>query len=174
MKSVIQEWVSELSAMQQTVLLSAIRGPDGLEKYAAIKYLLRWYRRCILYSAMDGKVLDNPYSSEGGSFMGPSIKVTVYPLLSVQWEQELDSLVGEYIRGLDGVPHHFQLHFMHAAEILGYKHPNERIRIWWREKVYFRLVKDMHLVPEAVLDLDTRLGDNRDNWLKYADKATQA
>lgn len=29
-KSVIQEWVQDLTMMQQTVLLTAIRGPDGM------------------------------------------------------------------------------------------------------------------------------------------------
>jgi len=44
--------------MQQSVLLTAVRGPDGLPKYHSSKYLLRWYRRCILLSAMDGRVLE--------------------------------------------------------------------------------------------------------------------
>lgn len=58
--------------MQQTVLLTSIRGPDGVAKYHKVKYLLRWLRRCVLLSAMDGKVLGNPYDSNGGSFTGPS------------------------------------------------------------------------------------------------------
>jgi len=33
---------------------------------------------------------------------------------------------------------------MHAAEILGYKHPNEPIRSWWH-RTYLRLVHDLHL-----------------------------
>ena len=71
--------------------------------------------------------------------------------------------VDEYLKSLDEVPHHFQLHFMHASEILGYKHPTELIRTWW-EKLYYRLANDMHLNPETVEQMDRRLDDNHDAW----------
>ena len=35
MTNVLQDWVSDLPMMQQTVLLTAVRGPDGLPKYHA-------------------------------------------------------------------------------------------------------------------------------------------
>ena len=47
MSTVLQPWVSGLTFMQQTVLLTAIRGPDGVPKYGPTKMLLRWFRRCI-------------------------------------------------------------------------------------------------------------------------------
>jgi hypothetical protein len=72
-RSVLQDWVQGLTMMQQTVLLTAIRGPDGTPKYGSVKMLLRWFRRCVLLSAIDGKVLDNPCDSNGGSFTGPSL-----------------------------------------------------------------------------------------------------
>lgn len=164
---VIQQWVHKLPMMQQTVLLTAIRGPDGLPKYGCIKMLLRWYRRCVLLSALDGKVLGDPCSDNGGSFTGPSVSECEI------WEEPLCGLLDEYLRSLDAVPHHFQLHFMHAVEILGYKHPDERIRTFWNF-VYQRLVKDMHLNPESEKQLDERLGDSREGWLKHADAATVA
>lgn len=166
MKPVTQEWTWELPMMQQTVLLTAVRGPDGLPKYGCVKMLLRWFRRCTLLSAMDGRVLDNPHDNNGGSFTGPSI-----PHKTDWWESELDAIVDEYLRTLDAIPHHFQLHFMHAAEIVGYKHPNERVRRWWYA-LYVRLVNDMHVHPETVDELNERLGDNRSGWLKRADAAT--
>lgn len=165
MTSVLQEWVTDLPMMQQTVLLTAVRGPDGLPKYHPTKYLLRWYRRCILLSALDGKVLTDPAETNGGSFTGPSVDS-----LSL-WPEQMDGRVTEYLRALDEVPHHFQLHLMHAVEIVGYKHPDERIREWWRH-VYVRLVHDMHLWPEAEDQLDQRLGDSRDGWLARGDVAT--
>ncbi len=58
--NVIQPWVWKVPMMQQTVLLAAIRGPDGTPKYSRSKYILRWYRRCLLLFAMDQKVLDHP------------------------------------------------------------------------------------------------------------------
>lgn len=166
-KCVLQDWILELSYMQQTVILTAIRGPDGMEKYSNIKLLLRWLRRSCLVSALDGKVLITPCEEGGGSFTGPSI-----PDTWSDWELGMDAVVSEYLKELDGIPHHFQLHFMHAAEIMGYKHGDSTIRIWWR-LVYFRLVHDMHLHPETETELDRRLGDTREGWLERADPATQ-
>lgn len=169
-KSVLQEWVQDLTMMQQTVLLTAIRGPDGLPKYGGVKMLLRWYRRCVLLSAIDGKVLENPIDSNGGSFTGPSLtgEDDLDP-----WQERMLVHVNAYLRELDAIPHHYQLHFMHAVEILGYKHPVQEIGLWW-EHLYVRLVNDMHLHPESEEELDSRLGDTRSGWLKRADPATTA
>ena len=166
--SVLQNWVEDLTLMQQTVLLTAVRGPDGTPKYGPVKLLQRWYRRCVLKSAMDGKALTNPYDNNGGSFTGPSID---QDHLQKQWEESMNNLVGEYIKSLDALPHHFQLHFLHAAEIIGYKHPDERIRVWWCS-VYHRLVHDMHLHAENEQEMDDRLGDSREKWLARCDPAT--
>lgn len=194
-QSVTQEWCNSLPFMQQSVLLTAVRGPDGLPKYHPSKYLLRWFRRCLLLSAMDGRVLVDPCEPNGGSFTGPSVECA--PEYSTAhhyrawgmlrdgshhlpdgvgdwrdtWQEAMDDWVTAYIRGLDEVPHHFQLHFMHAVEIMGYKHDNARIRGWWFQ-VYLRLVKDMHLRPELEIALDERLSDSRENWLKHGDEAT--
>lgn len=169
MKCVTQEWTWELPMMQQTVLLTAVRGPDGLPKYGCVKMLLRWYRRCVLLSAMDGKVLGNPTDNNGGSFTGPSFQAGQQH--NTGWESNMDEIVDDYLRTLDAIPHHFQMHFMHAAEIVGFKHPDERIRAWWH-KLYIRLVGDMHLWPEDEEEMDERLGDDRSGWLKRADTAT--
>jgi len=168
-RSVVQEWTHALLMMQQTVLLTSIRGPDGIAKYSSVKMLLRWYRRCVLFSAMDGKVLPNPYDNNGGSFTGPSFPSG--ELHNTGWESNMDEHVDDYLRSQDALPHHFQIHFMHAAEILGYKHPDERVRQWWNG-VYLRLVHSLHLHPETESELDDRLGDSRSGWLRRADRAT--
>lgn len=193
---VLQEWVQRISFMQQTVLLTAIRGPDGLPKYGPAKLLLRWFRRCVLLSAMDGKVLHTPWDNNGGSFTGPSLSIEAVrhrlymsredcfdinqvttadceATLDREWEAWMDEIAGQYLRDLDAIPHHFQLHFLHAAEIVGYKHPDARIRAWWA-RLYVRLVEDMHLHPETEAEMDRRLGDNREQWLERADVATRA
>lgn len=170
-RPVTQDWVHNLTLMQQTVLLTAIRGPDGLPKYGPVKMLLRWYRRCFLLSAMDGRALTNPYDNNGGSFTGPSLVEPDPDFTDPIWESPMDLLVGQYLRTLDAIPHHFHMHFMHAAEILGYKHPDEQIRYWWR-RTYLRFVSDMHLQPELEQTMDKRLGDKRDDWLKSNDPAT--
>lgn len=181
---VTQEWTHSLPLMQQTVLLTATRGPDGLPKYGAVKMLLRWYRRCILLSALDKKVLTTPYEDNGGSFTGPSfsprdVLCAEHALYHDDdscdrpWESELNNIVDEYLRTLDAIPHHFQLHFMHGAEILGYTHPEARIRTWWA-KLYVRLARDMHLWPETMEQLNHRLGDDERGWRFHVDPATAA
>lgn len=114
-KPVLQEWVMQLPMMQQTVLLTAIRGPDGMTKYGAHKLLLRWFRRCVLLSAMDGKVLGNPHSANGGSFTGPSFDVADQRWPS-EWEPTMNAIVDDYMRSLDALPMHFHLHLIHAVE----------------------------------------------------------
>jgi len=137
--------------MQQSVLLTAVRGADNLAKYHVSKYLLRWYRRCLLLSAFDGCVLTDPYDPRGGSFTGPIEG------------GNLDEIASRYLRAVDELPLHFHLHFVHAAEILGYKHPDRGIREWWY-LFYVAAVRDMHLLPESEQELDKRLGDNLEEW----------
>lgn len=171
MKPVTQPWTHELTFMQQTVLLTAVRGPDGSPKYGPTKMLLRWYRRCTLLSSLDGGVvLADPFDPNGGSFMGPSIHCRVADA-DYDWQFYMNEIVSQYLRELDALPHHFQLHFMHAAEIVGYKHPDPIIRMWWH-RTYLRLVHDMHLWEETEEQMDRRLGDSREQWLERNDAAT--
>jgi hypothetical protein len=83
----------------------------------------------------------------------------------------MNSLVSQYLQCVDELPHHFQLHFMHAVEIIGLKHPDELIRMWWHG-VYERLVHDLHLWPETEEQMDARLGDEIAGWAARADEAT--
>jgi hypothetical protein len=152
--NVLQPWLAELTLMQQSVLLTAIRGPDGIRKNHPAKVLLRWFRRCVMYSAFEKKILENEFVPGGGSFTGPC------PFDSI------DEAVKLYISTLDELPHHFQLHFMHAAEILGYKHPDQHKRAFWND-LYLTLVKDAHLMPESERQMDIRLGDSEVDWRAY-------
>ncbi len=180
MPAVTQKWTHRIPMMQQTVLLTAVRGPDGIAKYEGVKFLLRWFRRCVLLSALDGKILDSPMFECGGSFIGPSLDfdklneeandLNDYVTYS-EWQEPMDKIVDEYLRSVDALPNHFQMHFMHATEILGYKHPDKDIRDWWHS-VYLRLVNSLHLRPEPKEDMDKRLGDCEDGWLSYSDRAT--
>lgn len=70
-----------------------------------------------------------------------------------------------YLRHVDEMPHHFQLHFMHAAQIVGCHHPSTAIRAWWRE-FYLMIVNDAHLEPETDAAMNLRLSDNSDEWKK--------
>lgn len=148
--TVLQSWTTNLTFMQQSVLITATRGPDTLHKNHVAKLLLRWLRRCYLYSAFDRCILSDPRDSRGGSFTGP---------VNIPLEEAVDL----YLKSVDEIPHHFHLHLMHAAEILGYKHPNSTIAAFWKN-FYVRIVKDAHLNPETKKQMDERLADNEDTW----------
>lgn len=156
-QSVIQEWVSDLPLMQQTVLLSAIRGCDGIPKKHKAKELIKWYRRCVLKSAWSKGVLHHPETPEGGSFMGPV--------------NDIVKAANDFVDSRDELHFHYQLHVLHAIEILGYKHPRNHIRKFW-DQTYCRLVSAYHLDPESERDLDNRLGDNMENWEEKSDPST--
>lgn len=49
--TVLQSWVTDLSLKNQTLLLSAIRGPDGVGKSNKVKEVLKYYRFCVLKQA---------------------------------------------------------------------------------------------------------------------------
>lgn len=176
MTSAVQDWLSTLPVMQQSVLLSAIRGPDGIRKYHPSKYMLRWFRRCILVSALDKCVWDTPFMFGGGSFTGPSrtFKSEVELLAAnSDWEIHMEPVIADYLKSMDELPRHYHNHFRHAAEILGYKHPDERIRRWWH-KLYLEFANDEHLYPEPESEMDLRLSDDREQWAKRSHPAVTA
>lgn len=169
--NVLQKWVTEnCTLMQQTVLLGIVRGPDNTAKYHPVKPVLRWYRRCLLLSALDGEVISNPHDKRGGSFTGPSYLFEDPEQYGFSWEQEMKPVVDNFMQTMDEMPIHYWLHMMHAIEIMGYKHSDLRIKQWWRG-FYVRMVHAMHVYPETEEQLDKRLGDTREGWLERSDPA---
>lgn len=147
----LQDWVRDLSFMQQSVLLAAIRAPDNLSKNHPAKKLMRWYRRCILTCAFCKKVHKTPNEFCEGSFTGPLTHV--------------DALAKEYLVNVDEIPHHFHLHLLHAAQIIGVHCPTEDVASWWLN-FYVNGVNDMHLHVETANELDLRLSDSPKEWRK--------
>ncbi|MEO1092143.1 MAG: hypothetical protein AAFX81_16060 [Pseudomonadota bacterium] len=163
-----QRWVQALPIMQQSVLFSAIRGPDGVRKHHPVKALLRWYRRCVLLSAFDGRALDSPFEAGGGSFTGPfttqHARAFVAPHLDLpDVVSAFDRMRAVYLEYVDELPHHFQLHFMHAAQIVSVHHPREATAKWWRD-FYLMIVNDAHLHPETDQKMNERLSDFPGAW----------
>lgn len=189
---VIQPWVARLPLMQQTVLLCALRGPDGIRKNHVAKKLARWLRRCVLVVAFERRAILVPYTPLGedwrtGSFTGDSchqVSLLAVPqrdgatafvpdksewasgtckLEYGSWQEAMWEVLRRYVVATDELPHHYQLHFLHAAEILGYKHADPIARDWWGH-AYAALANDMHLNVETELQMDKRLGDREDAW----------
>lgn len=139
MSHVVKKWVAELTWKQQGVLLCACRGVDGFPKDHVSKPLTRMYRQTILNCA------DLQLASGGDVFMGVG---------------ELDPKVADDFMNfqLDSYPMHWLLHFTHAIEIIGYKHPDLDTRTFWMH-LYVRIVKALHMNPETKDQLDFRLQD---------------
>jgi len=58
----------------------------------------------------------------------------------------------------DEYPHHWLMHFVHAAEIVGQHHPDDNTRsFWWR--LYLALCEAFHMHNENIDELAARLAD---------------
>lgn len=137
MPTVVREWLSRCCTFkQQTVLITALRGCDGLPREDVSKHLTRELRRAVLLAA------DTTGASE---FM-----------LHVVSEDDVQSFVGD----LDQYPMHWLMHFTHAAEVIAYKHPDAGMRGKWLG-LYYRIVAGLHLRPETEEEMDERLADNQ-------------
>ncbi len=134
MPSIVKEWVSRLSYKQQAVLILALRGCDGVPKSDPAKPLIRYYRNVILNNA-----------AKPGT-KGYSVFMMAKP----------PSLKDVFYQRPDHYPVHWLMHFLYGAEIVGYKHPDERVREYWKA-IYFKGVTAIHLNPETEEQLDKRL-----------------
>ncbi len=131
--SVLKEWVFELPFRMQSVMMSALRGCDTARKDDASKFITRGLRAVLLNNADPSNTF----------IVGDGIPDAAH--------------VKTFLWDLDAYPLHFVMHTTHAAEIVGYKHPDERMRIFWSQ-FYRDLVKALHLNPETEVQLDVRLG----------------
>lgn len=131
-KGLVQlEWMGKLGWKQQSVILSALRGPDN--HYSPnVKKISRWIRSITQNNA-------DPTHSYMKSVDLPSVK---------ECEDEL------YFAST-----HYSLHLVFALEIIGYKHPDKETRSI-ALGYYLAFVEDIyHMKPETEADLDARLKD---------------
>ena len=145
--SVQPAWATRLSIQQQSVLFLACRGPDGVGKRHDCKPLVVAYRACALVAAKYARQLE--WGEHGDSFMS---------MAEFSKDHIWKILVDNFFRSHDSLPHHFLMHFYHGAQILGFKHPDVRVRDRWAA-FYERAVEEMHLSPETEAEMDKRLGD---------------
>lgn len=137
MKSVLQDWVMTLGLRHQGVLLTAVRGCDTAPKNDPSKVLVRCYRAVIL----------NP-------FCGSAKKAQTF-IEAVDSTELLSRFLG-FRKNCDHYPQHYVSHLMHAAEIVGFKHPDPATRACWTA-FYVALCKGLHVNPETEFELDERL-----------------
>jgi hypothetical protein len=154
--SVQPEWCLDLPLQQQSVLLLAARGPDGIAKSHPSKRVQRAYRACVLHAAYEGGLMQWGQGHDHNTFMGlDEFGNNVLWQANIHW----------FFMSADDLPHHFLMHLLHGAEILGYKHPDERFWQRWRD-FYLKGCEEMHLTPETESEMDERLNDwNREHWV---------
>ena len=143
MKNILQDWVSKLGIRHQGTLLGAVRGCDTAVKDDPSKKLTRFFRGVVL----------NPH-------VGDPTKAKSF----IEWcetEEEFNKAVDGFFSVYDALPHHFVMHFIHAAEIVGYYYPDPVIRSWWYF-LYAKAIRKLHLVPESLKQLDMRLNASED------------
>lgn len=154
MPSVQPEWCRALPLQQQSVLLLAARGPDGIAKAHPAKEVHRAYRGTVLMAARYGRML--AWGEQADSFM------TLHVIAN---EGLWDAAVAAFFRHSDDLPHHYLMHLYHGAAIIGYKHPHEStFGVAWR-RFYLAGCRDLHLNPETEEQLDARLNDwGQEEW----------
>lgn len=154
MPAVLPLWIAGLALQQQSVLLLALRGPDGQPKHTPFKPLLRAYRGTILMAAKYGRMLE--YGEKADSFM------SLDEFADIElWGKRVMEFLEDAADG--SVLHHYT-HFMHGVQILGYKHPEYAFRNRWAP-VYLAFVDRLHLMPETEERMDQRLSDwGRQHW----------
>jgi hypothetical protein len=140
MKSILQDWVSTLGLRHQGVMLTAVRGCDTASKHHHSKLLTQFYRGSIL-----------------NTHCAPNVKPGSF--IKRPWEQPaaFADARRHFLQSHDELPHHFVMHLVHAAEIVGYHHPDEDLRHAWRE-FYLEACRKLHMNPETPEELDARLG----------------
>ncbi len=127
---VLKSWMANIPWKQQSVLLSALRGPD-LSRPFAIKKLNRWLRDVTQKNA-------DPSSEYMKDKTLPS-------------DEELKLELGYCTM-------HYFTHLMHALEIVGYQHPKEKTRDT-ALMYYSIMVEFVHLNPETKEEFNRRLED---------------
>lgn len=168
MQSVLEEWVMKLPLMQQSVLCSALRGPDGFPKNCDAKYLLRYLRGVILVPARPEFIAegrDDVFMIKQDRYYntrGPSVRVHK---AGEVFMSPFMQACGAYLSDLDPYPLHFITHLAHAAEIVGYRmpiFPDEEDRLgqtirWQWNWFYAETCRALHMKPEQLDELDERL-----------------
>lgn len=138
-ESVLHDWVHYLPFQMQALLLTSMRGPDGCSKHNSAKAIVRYLRGVVLKPAGDWNGQNN------NDFMWG--EVSLFP----RWAREFWS-------DHDGYPHHFIMHLVHCAEVVGYKHPNRHIAIHWLN-FYREACFSFHMQEETEEEMDKRLND---------------
>lgn len=140
MPSILQAWVEALGLRHQGAIVSAIRGCDVAPRHDPSKLAQRLLRGAVL----------EPHC-------GRAVKPVSYIVIEPdqrKWQETMNAFNGSW----DHYPNHYVVHFVHAAEIIGYYGPADApvFAERWLE-FYYRAVHILHFNPETRTQLDDRL-----------------
>lgn len=124
---ITRDWMDDISLACQGVLMLAMRGPDNELKETAAKQITRAIRAVCLNGA---------HFKGNDDFMGDH-SGHIDPLVLKTFSEDHDQY-----------PHHWILHLTHAAEVVGYLHPDESMRYHWHT-FYLLMVTAFHMQPET-------------------------
>jgi hypothetical protein len=140
MPSILQPWVEELGLRHQGVLVSAMRGCDLAPRHDPSKLAQRLLRGAVL----------EPHC---GRMVKPVSYIVVEPD-EKKWHDTMNAFVSSW----DHYPNHYVMHFIQAAEIIGYSAPLFAPCFAERWKyLYEQCANILHLNAETKEQLDHRL-----------------
>lgn len=149
-ESVLHDWVHELPFQMQALLLTGMRGPDENNKYNSAKAIVRYLRGAVIKPAGEWEVLEGaPYHIIGG----PNNNDFMWGEYA-QFNQFAIAFWSDH----DEYPHHFIMHLVHCAEIVGYFHPNVIVSKAFMN-FYLDACEAFHMNPETLQQLEARLND---------------
>jgi hypothetical protein len=138
-ESVLHSWVHLLKFQMQALLLTAMRGPDENNKYNAAKAIIRYLRGVVIKPA--------------GNWKGKNDNDFMWGEYSL-----FNNYASTFWQDHDEYPHHFIMHLVHCAEVVGYKHPDKATASYWQD-FYINACMSFHMNPESEEELDNRLND---------------
>lgn len=138
-ESVYHDWVLRLPFQMQALIATAMRGPDGVEKVNSAKNIIRFMRGSVMKPA---------------GIMPPD---RVDSFMRMDWGT-LPSAIKVFWSDHDEYPHHFIMHLVHCAQVIGYKHKSAAQRFIWN-KFYLDACDSFHMRPETEKQMDKRLND---------------
>lgn len=140
--SVLQDWVMALPRREQGTLLTCVRGCDLTPKHPldSLERRLVSSLRAAFMNPADPREVDY----EPGSFF------TSMPPDPTGWSP---SALGHY-------PLHWYSHVMHAAEVIGYRHPDRELSSIWFA-IYRKMAATLHLKIESKQEMMERLSEDR-------------
>lgn len=138
--SILREWVSQLGLREQGVLVVATRGCDAASKLP-LDSVERRLTAAIRYAVLV------PFDAR---------EVDATPGCFMRSEAPADFKLGM----VEHYPLHWVLHVVHAAEALGFRHPDPQARAVWHA-LYLAAVKAMHMNAETLEQYTTRLSEDR-------------